>query len=134
MASRLVPEINEKAIPTNTNKATKFGLSAFQGKVLFLSIILRVNFTREAEIVTLRRKSLFTNFKIRHKNKKIAFFTSLIHWLVYVNVIIHLSVGQKPGLFTSTSVNNCSLSTFTSGNNCSLSLYGKDALRVLLGS
>ena len=57
------------------------------------------------------------------------FFASLIHWLVYANVIIHLSVGEKPtiftlphsrlgkypGLFTSTSpsVNNCSQGTNT---------------------
>ena len=45
-------EINEKAIPINTKKATKFGLGVFQGKVLFLKI-LRLNFTKEAEIVTL---------------------------------------------------------------------------------
>ena len=55
MASRLPEssEINEKAIPINTKKATKFGLGVFQAKVLFLNIILRLNFTREAEIVTL---------------------------------------------------------------------------------
>ena len=76
--------------------------------------------------------SLFTNFKIQHKNTKILIFTSLIHWLVYANVINHLGVGEKPstciftslhllgeypGLFTSTSVNNCSLGTDTEGNN-----------------
>ena len=47
--------------------------------VLFLNIILRLNFTREAEIVTIARNncqlpSLFTNFKIPHKNTKIVFF------------------------------------------------------------
>ena len=47
-----ISEINEKAIPINTKKATKFGLGVFQGKVLFLKI-LRLNFTKEAEIVTL---------------------------------------------------------------------------------
>ena len=37
--------------------------------------------------------------------------TSLIHWLVYANyVIIHLdSVSENPSIFTSTSMNNCSL-------------------------
>ena len=89
MASRfpesLISEINEKAIPINKKKATKFGLGVFQGKVLFLNIIFHLNFTREAEIVTLTRNncqlpSLFTNFKIRHKNTKIVIFTSLTHW------------------------------------------------------
>ena len=55
MASRFpeaqTSEIHEKAIPINTKKATKFGLSIFKGKAVFLNIILRVNFTREAEIV-----------------------------------------------------------------------------------
>ena len=83
----------------------------------------RLSFTREVEIVMLTRNScpppsLFTNFKIWHKNTKDRFTG-----LVYANVIIHLSVGEKPsiftsphsrlgeypGLFTSTSVNNCSL-------------------------
>ena len=32
---------------------TKFGLGVIQGKVLFSNIILRLNFTRDAEIVTL---------------------------------------------------------------------------------
>ena len=54
-ASRLLEaqtwEIYEKAMPIHTKKATKFSLSIFKGKVLFLNIILRVNFTREAEIV-----------------------------------------------------------------------------------
>ena len=44
-----VSDINEKAIP----KVAKFVLGVFQGKVLFLNIILRFNFTREAEIVRL---------------------------------------------------------------------------------
>ena len=57
----LSEEINEKAIPINAKKATKFGLGVFQGKVLFLKIILRLNFTREAEIVTLTRH----NFQLR---------------------------------------------------------------------
>ena len=30
-----ISEINEKAIPIHTKKATKFGLGDFQGKVLF---------------------------------------------------------------------------------------------------
>ena len=47
---------------------TKFGLGVFQGKVLFLNIILRRNFTKEAEIVTLTRSncqlpSLFYKFQ-----------------------------------------------------------------------
>ena len=74
-----ISEINEKAIPINTKKATEFSLGVFQSKVLFLNIILRLNFTGEAEIITLTRNncqlpSLFTNFKIQHKNTKIAIF------------------------------------------------------------
>ena len=46
-----ISEINEKAISINTKKVTKFGLGVC--KVLFLNIILRLNFTKEAEIVTL---------------------------------------------------------------------------------
>ena len=62
-------EINEKAIPINTKKATKFGLGVFQSEVLFLNIILRLNFTKAAETATLTRNNcqlpcLFTNFKI----------------------------------------------------------------------
>ena len=65
---------NEQAIPISKKKATKFGLGVLQGKVIFLNIILR-----EAEIVTIARNnyqlpSLFTNFKIRHKNTKIVIF------------------------------------------------------------
>ena len=62
-----ISEINEKAIPINTKKATKFGVGVFQGKVLFLNIILHLNFIREEKIVTLTRNncqlpSLFLNF------------------------------------------------------------------------
>ena len=79
-----ISETNEKAIPINKKKASKFGFGVFQSKVLFLNI-LRLNFTRETEMVSLTRNncqlpSLFKNFKIRHKNKNILFFTSLIHW------------------------------------------------------
>ena len=68
--------MTEKAIPINTGK-DRFGF--FQSKILFLNVILRLNFTREAEIVTLtgnncQLPSLFTNFKIRHKNIKIVIF------------------------------------------------------------
>ena len=106
-------EIDEKAIPINRKKATKFGLNVFQGKVLFLNIILRVNFTREAKYVMPTRNNcqlpgLFKKFKIWIQ--RLYFFTSLIHWLVYV---IHLSVGEKPSIFTSSSVNNCSLARYT---------------------
>ena len=71
-----ISEINEKAIPINKKKATKFGFSVFQYEILLLNIILRVNFTTETEIVMLTRKNcqlpnLFTNFKIRYKNTKI---------------------------------------------------------------
>ena len=74
-----ISEINEKAIPINKKKATKFGFSVFQYKILLLNIILSVNFTREAEIVTLTRnncqlRSWFTDFKIRYKNTKIIIF------------------------------------------------------------
>ena len=48
-----ISEINEKAIPINKKNATKFGFSVFQCKILLLNIIPSVNFTREAEIVTL---------------------------------------------------------------------------------
>ena len=50
-----ISQINEKAIPINTKKATKFCLGVFQGKLLFLNVILRLNFTRETEIVMLAR-------------------------------------------------------------------------------
>ena len=46
-------EINEKAIPINTKKATKFSLDVFQGRVLFLNFVLCLNFTREGELVML---------------------------------------------------------------------------------
>ena len=126
-----ISEINE----INTKKATNFGLVVFQGKVLFLSI-LPLNFTREAELVTLTRNNcqlpnLFTTFKIQHKNTKIVifYFTDSLVGIcrVYANTIIHLSVGVKPsiltsphsrlgeylGVFTSTSVNNCPLFLLT---------------------
>ena len=45
-----ISKINEIAIPINEKKATKLGLGVFQDKVLFLNI-LRLNFTREAEIL-----------------------------------------------------------------------------------
>ena len=68
-------------------KATKFGFSVFQYKILLLNIILCVNFTREAEIVTLTQNksqllSLFTDFKIRYKNTKIVtfYFTDSLLW------------------------------------------------------
>ena len=68
-----ISEINDKAVPINTKKTTKFGSGVFQGRVLFFNIILRLNFTREAEMVALTRNhcqlpSLFINSKIRHKN------------------------------------------------------------------
>ena len=68
-------DINEKATP----KVTKFVFGVFQRKILFSNIISRLNFTREAEIVTLTRNncqlpSLFKSFKIRHKNTKIVIF------------------------------------------------------------
>ena len=74
-----ISEINEKAIPINKKKATKFVFSVFQYKILLLNIILRVNFKREAEIVTLtcnncQLPSLFTDFKIRYKNTKTVIF------------------------------------------------------------
>ena len=80
-------EINEKVIPINTKKVTKFSSDVFQGRVIFLNFVLCLNFTREAELVMLTRNScqllsLFTNFKIRHKNTKLVTFSSLIHWLV----------------------------------------------------
>ena len=79
-----ISEINERVIPINKKKVTKFGLGVFQGKVVFLNIILR---TREAEIVMLVTRhncqlpSLFTNFKIRHKNRNCNFLlnTDLIY-------------------------------------------------------
>ena len=82
-----VSKINEKAIPINKKKATKFGFSVLQYKILLLNIILRVNFTRKTEIVMLMRNNcqlsgLFTDFKIRHKNTKIVifYFTDSLVW------------------------------------------------------
>ena len=75
-----ISEINEKAIPINkTESGPNLVLMLSNKKFLLLNIILRVNFTREAEIVTLTRKncqlpSLFTDFKIRYKNTKIVIF------------------------------------------------------------
>ena len=82
-----ISEINEKAIPINKKKVTNFGFSVFLYKILLLNIILRVNFTREAEIVMLTRNncqlpSLFTDFKIQYKNTKIVvfYFTDSLVW------------------------------------------------------
>ena len=47
-----ISQIKEKAIPINKKKATKFGFSFFQFKILLLNVILRVNFTSESEIIT----------------------------------------------------------------------------------
>ena len=71
-----ISEINKKAIPINTKKAMKFGLGVFQCKVIFLNISLSLNFTIEAEIVTLTRNNcqfstLFTNFKMRNKIQRL---------------------------------------------------------------
>ena len=74
-------------------------------------------------------------YKFQNTIKKCKDCNFLLHWftgLVHANVIIHRSVGKKPsiftslhsrlgeypGLFTSTSVKNCSLVTNTEGNNC----------------
>ena len=82
-----------------------FDFSAFQNKILLLNIILRVNFTREAEIVTLTRNncqlpSLFTDFKIWYKNTKIVnfYFTDSLVWYM---LMFHLGAGEKPSIFTS---------------------------------
>ena len=90
-------EINEKAIPINKTKVTKFGFSAFQYKILLLDIILRVpvNFIRETEIAMLTRNncqlpSLFTDFKIQYKNTKIVifYFTDSLVWYNYANDVM----------------------------------------------
>ena len=88
-----ISKINEKAISDQYNRATKFGLGVFQGKVLFLNIILGLDFTKEAEIVTQTRNNcqLLTSFKMRHKIQRLYYFTSLIHWLVYVLTCNYLS-------------------------------------------
>ena len=72
-----ISEINEKAIPIDTKKAMKFGLGAFRCKVIFLNIILQL-LSRNCNANT--KQSLFTNFKIRHKNTKtvIFYFTDLL--------------------------------------------------------
>ena len=67
--------MNETAIP----KVTKFVFGVFLGKVLFLNIIICLNFTREVGIVTLTRNNcqlpnLFKKFKLWHKNTKIVIF------------------------------------------------------------
>ena len=48
-----ISEINEKAIPINIKKATKFVFGVLQGRVLVLIFVLCHNFMREAEIVML---------------------------------------------------------------------------------
>ena len=100
-----ISEINEKAIPINKKKVTKFGLGIFQGKVLFLNIILHLNFTREAEIVTLTRNncqlpSLFTNFKIQHKNKKIKIFYFADSLVWYMLMQLFTSVSVKSSVYS----------------------------------
>ena len=90
----------------NKKKATNFGLDVFQGKVLFLNIILRLNFTREAEIDSTKQlsPSEFV-YKFQNTTQKYKDCNFFLHWfygLVYANSIIHLSVGEKPSIFTST--------------------------------
>ena len=75
LSEALISDIHLKAIP----KVTKFVFGVFQGKILFLNTIPRLNFTRETEIETLTRNncqlpSLFKNCKVRHKNTKIVIF------------------------------------------------------------
>ena len=50
-----------------------------------------------------------SKFQNTIKNGKIVIF--YFTGLVYANVIIHLGVDEKPSIFISTSVNNCSLIT-----------------------
>ena len=70
-------------------KAMKFVYGVFQGKVLSLNINLCLSFTRQAEIATLMENnfhipSLFTNFKIPHKNTEIVIFTLKTESLVVI--------------------------------------------------
>ena len=64
-------------------------------KVRFYFYILHFNFTREAENITSTRIVIFYLKKYIRKRKCIVRDVSifLIHWVVYANVIIHLSVG-----------------------------------------
>ena len=89
--------------PINKKKAAKFGFNAFQYKILLLNI-LRVNFTREAEFVTLTRNncqlpSLFTDFKIRYKNTKIVtfYFTDSLVWYMLIRGSVNI-LGLSPTL------------------------------------
>ena len=86
-----ISELNKKVIPINKKKAKKFGLGVFQGKVLFLNIIPRLNFIRKAEIIALTRNNMSTSefvykFKKRHKMTKIAnfYFTDSLVWYMLI--------------------------------------------------
>ena len=67
-----------------------------------LSNILRLNFKREA---VYQLPSLFTNFKIQHKKYKD--YNLILHWITGWYMLMCLSAGEKPSIFTSTSGNNC---------------------------
>ena len=69
-------EINEKAITNNTKKATKFGL----------------DISKHETIVTFQICVQISKHGI--KIQRLQFLTSLIHWLVYANAIIHRSGGE----------------------------------------
>ena len=57
------------------------------------------------------KRAQFDEWKLLYKKRNILLFIKDLFFTgwVYANVIIHLSVGEKPRIFTSTSVNNCSL-------------------------
>ena len=72
-------EINEKDIPINTKKATKFGLGVYQGKVLFLDIIVRLNFLRSRNCNANTKQlstSIFCKFQNTAQNTNIVIFYS----------------------------------------------------------
>ena len=58
-------------------KPTKFGLGVFQGKVIFINEFVYLQISKDGI-----------------KIKRLQVFTSLIHWLVYANVIIHRRGGE----------------------------------------
>ena len=55
-----ISDINEKAIP----KVMKFVLGVFQGKVLFVNIILRLNFHKRSRNCNTNTKQFIVNFQV----------------------------------------------------------------------
>ena len=94
---------NTKKTLKTLKKATKFGLGFFQGKILFLNIILRLNFTRSWNCNANTKQFCLRISKCGIKIQRLPVIFYFTHSL-------HPRLGEYPGLFTSTSVNNCSIS------------------------